>query len=514
MGLKTANPGHFTYPAGPAAGLAVTSATGANTLTATYVAFVTSTSAIFITGLGVEALTSTASPSSCFVQLGSGTTGAEVIIDQEIIPLSVPGTAVTASRIAGYVPIMPPVPVATSTRMVAKTADSIGSIPWTVWLSVITQTNVVDDGVAMSANVTQFRGTASAGTAGYAGLDWANINAPTTVQGLTGTTISAAQTVATVTGNVNGSVGSVTGAVGSVTGAVGSVTGNVGGNVVGSVGSVAVVVSANVTQFAGTTSKGAAGYAGIDWAQINAPTTVQGLTGTTISAAQAIASVTGAVGSVTGNVGGNVTGSVGSVVAIVSANVTRFAGTTSVGTAGYVGVDWSAINAPTSTQALTGTTISAAQTVATVTGNVTGSVGSVTGAVGSVTGNVGGNVVGSVGSVTGAVGSVTAAVTVGTNNDKTGYSITSNVKKNTAAAAFMFVMTDSTNHAPLTGLTVTATRSLDGAAFVACANAVAEISGGWYQINLAATDTNANRIALLFSATGADNTNIEINTQP
>lgn len=63
-------------------------------------------------------------------------------------------------------------------------------------------------------------------------------------------------------------------------------------------------------------------------------------------------------------------------------------------------------------------------------GSVTGAVGSVTGAVGSVTGNVGGNVTGSVGSVTGAVGSVTGsvgsvtgAVTVGTNNDKTGYAL-------------------------------------------------------------------------------------------
>lgn len=45
------------------------------------------------------------------------------------------------------------------------------------------------------------------------------------------------------------------------------------------------------------------------------------------------------------------------------------------------------------------------------------------GAVASVTGNVGGNVAGSVGSVTGAVGSVTAPVTVGTNNDKTGYEL-------------------------------------------------------------------------------------------
>lgn len=70
---------------------------------------------------------------------------------------------------------------------------------------------------------------------GNAGIDWANVEAPTTAQGLTGTTIATSQVVASVTG----AVASVTGAVGSVTGAVGSVTGNVGGNVTGSVGSVA-----------------------------------------------------------------------------------------------------------------------------------------------------------------------------------------------------------------------------------------------------------------------------------
>jgi hypothetical protein len=48
--------------------------------------------------------------------------------------------------------------------------------------------------------------------------------------------------------------------------------------------------------------------------------------------------------------------------------------------------------------------------------SVTGSVGSVTGAVGSVTG--------AVGSVTGAVGSVSAQVSVSSNSDKTGYSLT------------------------------------------------------------------------------------------
>lgn len=60
------------------------------------------------------------------------------------------------------------------------------------------------------------------------------------------------------------------------------------------------------------------GEAGLDWANIGSPTTTVGLTGTTISTGQTITSVSGAVGSVTGNVGGNVTGSVGSVVAGVT----------------------------------------------------------------------------------------------------------------------------------------------------------------------------------------------------
>jgi len=65
---------------------------------------------------------------------------------------------------------------------------------------------------------------------GAAGIDWGNVENPTTTVNLSGTTISTSQAVA-----------SVSGAVGSVTGAVGSVTGNVGGNVVGSVGSISGV---------------------------------------------------------------------------------------------------------------------------------------------------------------------------------------------------------------------------------------------------------------------------------
>jgi len=146
-----------------------------------------------------------------------------------------------------------------------------------------------------------------------------------------------------------------------------------------------------------------------------------------------------------------------------------------------VGVDLSATMKTSVTTAATAATPTAA---------------AVTGAVGSVTGNVGGNVVGSVASVTAAV------------------SVNSNVKKNSASAGFTFVMTDSTNHAPATGLTITATRSIDGAAFGACTNAAAELSNGAYKIDLAAADVNGNHIMLRFTSTAADDRFIEIITDP
>ena len=132
-------------------------------------------------------------------------------------------------------------------------------------------------------------------------------------------------------------------------------------------------------------------------------------------------------------------------------------------------------------------------------GSVTGAVGSVTGAVGSVTGNVGGNVVGS-------VASVTAAVTLAASQLF--------IKKNTALANFPFYMVDSSDHfSPKTGLTITAQRSIDGAAFANCANSASEIGNGWYVINLAAADLNGTNIAFKFTSGGADNTNLMAVTQ-
>jgi len=72
------------------------------------------------------------------------------------------------------------------------------------------------------------------------------------------------QGVASVQGNVTGSVASVTGAVGSVTGAVGSVTGGVGGNVGGSVGSVAAGGIAATSFAAGAINAAAIANAAID----------------------------------------------------------------------------------------------------------------------------------------------------------------------------------------------------------------------------------------------------------
>jgi hypothetical protein len=127
----------------------------------------------------------------------------------------------------------------------------------------------------LGVNVVNVAGTASAGTAGYVGIDWSAIHAPTTSVNLSGTTI---ETVSGTVGSISGitfpthfnllgidssgdvtfnnvsiaTVGSVTGnvdgSVATVTGAVGSVTGNVGGSIGGSVASVTNPVTVNLTQ--------------------------------------------------------------------------------------------------------------------------------------------------------------------------------------------------------------------------------------------------------------------------
>ena len=108
--------------------------------------------------------------------------------------------------------------------------------------------------------------------------------------------------------------------------------------------------------------------------------------------------------------------------------------TLDVSAGGEAGIDLANVGSPTSTLNLSGTTIKAVtdavalpssasiNITGNITGNLSGSVGSVTGSVGSVTGNVAGS-----------VNSVTSPVTVGTNNDKTGYALTQAFPSNFAA---------------------------------------------------------------------------------
>jgi len=93
--------------------------------------------------------------------------------------------------------------------------------------------------------------------------------------------------------------------------------------------------------------------------------------------------------------------------------------------------------------------------------------------------------------------------------------IQTGLKKAQQILNFPFLMTDDTNHNPVTGLTVTVTRSLDGAAFGAGTIAnIAETSNGWYQCDLLTGDTNGDTVALRFTATGADDLAITLITEP
>lgn len=88
------------------------------------------------------------------------------------------------------------------------------------------------------------------------------------------------------------------------------------------------------------------------------------------------------------------------------------------------------------------------------------------------------------------------------------------LKKNVARPNFAFPMRDSTG-ALKTGLTVTAEIRKDaGAAFAALAGAVTEIGAtGWYTVDFAQAETNADTIAFSASAVGANQTCFTILTQ-
>jgi len=91
--------------------------------------------------------------------------------------------------------------------------------------------------------------------------------------------------------------------------------------------------------------------------------------------------------------------------------------------------------------------------------------------------------------------------------------IQSRITKNAPLSNFLFVMNDGAGN-PVPGLTITAQRVLDGSALAPCVNPASEVGGGFYKINLAASDLNANVVGLRFSAAGAKDSDMTIVTVP
>ena len=241
--------------------------------------------------------------------------------------------------------------------------------------------------------------TSASATAGYAGVDWSKVTAPTTTLALTGTTVATTQKVdveTIKTQAVTAAAGvtfptSIASPTNITAGTITTVTNLTNLPAITSNWITAAGIAASALNGKGDWNIGKTGYAltattGLGNQTANITGTLSGsvgsVTGAVGSVTGSVGSVTGAVGSVTGNVGGSVasvTGAVGSVTANVNAVL---------------------INGAHGGAAATMTLGGAGGLTATHTGNTTGSVGSVTGAVGSVTGAVG-SVTGSVGSVTG-----------------------------------------------------------------------------------------------------------------
>jgi hypothetical protein len=194
----------------------------------------------------------------------------------------------------------------------------------------------------------------------------------------------------------------------------------------------------------------------------------------------------------------------------VSANVVQSNGTTNASTPGYFAPDWGHVNAPTTTLALSGTTISTSQVAASVTGAVGSVAGNVAGSVASVAGAVG-SVTGSVGSVTGNVGGNVSGNVAGT----VGYIVNAPFKINTANGFSIFMVQSSDNKSPFTAGGVSATRSIAGGAQTAVTGTVTQVGGtNEYYFSGAAADFNGTTVSFIFTATGANTVQVTVNTQP
>lgn len=382
MSVKTAGVGHFQIPTAPAAGVSVASG-AANVYTTTPVQLIAATAAaLYITGIyAEEAAVSAATYKS--VQLMIGAAAAETVAGQYLIA---PSTGSTVTRT--YRPIFPPIPVANGIRISAKTADSVGALATLISLEVIAQTNVVDDGIAITTVTTV---TSQLTAAAVATGVWTDTTAGDFTTALSvgksvmnGVALGTGLTVNTVTNQLT--------AAAIATGVWQDAT----------AGDFTTASSIGKALYIANVAPGAAG--GHFIAGTNAATTITtGLTTTfTGSLTGSVASVTGAVGSVTGLTASNLDATISSRMATYTQPTGFLAATFPAGTV----ANTTNITAGTIT---TATNLTNAPTAGDFTAVMKTSIGTAVAAsaVASVTGNVGGNVAGTVGSVVGAVGSVT-----------------------------------------------------------------------------------------------------------
>jgi hypothetical protein len=287
---------------------------------------------------------------------------------------------------------------------------------------------------------------------GEAGIDWANVGSPTTSLNLSGTTISTGQTIATVTNQLtaaqvatgvwqDSTAGDFTAAssIGKSLYTSGVVPGGTNGLFIAGTNAATTVTTAFTTTFTGN------------------------LTG---SVSGAVGSVTGAVGSVIGGVGGsvsgNVVGSVGSIFGVSFPSGFSTLTTAAIATATWTdttGSDFTTTSSPgkilvTQLGGTFTTTSSSIFSTASLANAPTGGSAPTTAQIATAVWEdllAGGDfgTVGSIGKLLatdidatissrstysgGAVASVTTPVTVGTNNDKTGYSLTQVFPTNFAA---------------------------------------------------------------------------------
>ena len=115
-----------------------------------------------------------------------------------------------------------------------------------------------------------------------------------------------------------------------------------------------------------------------------------------------------------------------------------------------------------------------------------------------------------------AITDTTGQVTVGTNNDKTGYSLAADitVKRGVAFANFPVYMTDTASPPnPAPGLTVSGQIKQDAGTFATLTNPVVDAGLGWYRVSLTAAEMSADAISLNFTAPGAATRAIAVLTQ-